>query len=32
MKNFCEFLREYAMKITNFKENKVIDKRASGII
>ena len=34
MKKFCEFLREHAMKITNFKtkKNEVINKRATGII
>ena len=34
MKKFCEFLREHAMKIINFKKkkNEVINKRAAGII
>ena len=34
MKKFCEYLREHAMKIINFKKekNEVIDKRAAGII
>ena len=35
MKNFCESLREYAMKIINFKKekkNEIINKRAAGII
>ena len=34
MEKFCEFLRENAIKITNFKKkkNKVINKRATGII
>ena len=31
MKKFCEFLREHAMKIINFKKNKVINKRAAEI-
>ena len=33
MKTFCKFLREYATKITNFKEkkNENINKRAAGI-
>ena len=34
MKNFCEFLREHAMKIISFKKkkNEVIYKRTAGII
>ena len=34
MEKFCEFLREHAIKIINFKnkKNKVINKRATGII
>ena len=34
IKKFCEFLREHAMKITNFKikKNEVINKRAAGVI
>ena len=34
MKKFCEFLREHAMKITNFKQKKngVFVKKAAGII
>ena len=34
MKKFCEFSREHAMKIINFKKkkNEVINKRAAGII
>ena len=33
MKKFCEFLREHAMKIINFKKKKkIINKRAAGII
>ena len=34
MKKFCEFLREHAMKIINFKKkkNEVINKRTAGII
>ena len=34
MKKFCEFLRELAMKINNFKKkkNEVTNKRAAGII
>ena len=32
MKKFCEFLREDAMKIINFKKNEAINKRAAGII
>ena len=31
MKKFCEFLRGHAMKIINFKKNKVINKRAAEI-
>ena len=31
MKKFCEFLREHAMNIINFKKNKVINKRAAEI-
>ena len=34
MKKICESLRDYAMKIINFKrkKNEVINKRAAGII
>ena len=34
MKKFCEFLREHAIKIINFKKkkNEIINKRAAGII
>ena len=34
MKKFCEFLREPAIKIVNFKKkkNRVINKRVAGII
>ena len=34
MKEFCEFVREQAMKIISFflKKNEVINKRAPGII
>ena len=34
MKKFCEYLRENAMKIINFKKkkNEIINKRAAGII
>ena len=32
MKNFCEFLTEHAIKIFNFENNEVINKRAAGII
>ena len=34
MRKFCESLREYPMKIINFKKkkNEVINKRAAGII
>ena len=34
MKKFCEFLREAAIKIVNFKKkkNRVINKRVAGII
>ena len=34
MKKFCEFVREHAMKIINFKKkkNEVINKRAARII
>ena len=34
MKKFCEFLREHAMKIINFKKKKieVINRRAAGIM
>ena len=34
MKRFCEYLGEYAMKTINFKKkkNKIINKRAAGII
>ena len=33
MTKFCEFLREHAMKIINFKKKKkIINKRAAGII
>ena len=34
IRKFCEFLREHAMKIINIKKkkNKIINKRAAGII
>ena len=34
MKKFCEYLREHAMKIINFKKkkNEIINKIAAGII
>ena len=32
MKKFSEYLRERAMKIINLKKNKIIKKRAAGII
>ena len=34
MKKFCEYLREHAMKIINFKNKKkeIMTKRAAGII
>ena len=33
IKNFCEFLREHTMNITNLKKkNEIIYKRAAGII
>ena len=34
MKKCCEYLRDHAMKIINFKKkkNEVINKRAAGII
>ena len=34
MKKFCEFLREHAIKIINFKKKKhdIIIKRAAGIL
>ena len=34
MKKVCEFLREHAMKITNFKKekNEFINKRVAGIV
>ena len=34
MKKFCEFLREHAIKIINFKKekNEIINKIAAGII
>ena len=32
IKNFCEILREHAMKIINFKKKKMRCSRAAGII
>ena len=32
MKKFCEFLKEHAMKIINFKKMGLLTKRAAGII
>ena len=34
IRKFCEFLREHAMKLINIKKkkNKIINKRAAGII
>ena len=34
MKNFCEYLREHAMKISSFKKerNEIINKRTAGIM
>ena len=34
MENFCEYLREHAMKVINFKKkkNEIINKRSAGII
>ena len=32
-KNFCEYLRQHAMKMINFKKtNEIINKKAAGII
>ena len=34
MEKFCQFVREHAMKVTDFKKkkNEIINKRAAGIM